>query len=1055
MSSIIHKLHQKIHTPSPGSSQVSDEEARRLRQREEAKQKEEQHEKHKRELEQKEQQLKQNFAQAIKNDPAAGRYGHIEHSGKDRTKDVEGRERTPLEHITEDSIGDTVLFRARIHSTRRLGSKLAFVVFRHRLQTVQGIVRIGTGTSTEHIAQESSSTPSLHSQYSSAQASHVLDSPDSRDATVSVDRAINVSTHDHSADLPTDLNNLHLGPPITDVTASQPMTATSSADSSISTAVSTAPSSINASSSVTGPNADGHSPKNLLEPISTDTNELPPVSETMVRWVEKLPRETIVLVEGKVKKPEVQGGVKSAEVHQAEIEIYKIFVLSEVTSTLPFGAAQADHVDLDDQNEPHQTVPFGYQLQHRAVSLRTADAHAIFRVTAAVTRAARGFLDSHDFLEIHSAKLQQGATESGASVFKVEYFGREAFLAQSPQLAKEMCIGADLERVYEIGPVFRAENSNTHRHLTEYTGVDLEMAIDSSYHEAMHMIDNMLKHIFRTVQKECAKEIDVVRKKHPSEDLVFPDETVVLTFKQGVQLLMDSGWDEDPPDMDDLSTRAEVRLGALVKEKYNTDYYILDKFPVAARPFYTMPDADNPEITNSFDVFVRGEEIISGGQRIHSAAVMKERLKKAHIAESSMSDYLEAFQAAMPPHAGGGIGLERLVMLFLKLGNIRHATLFPRDPHSFPAPPKSQLKEMAEVAEAALPVPTKVAGSENDQNVLSKDEMKKEKHPKLEDLIAKYGDSTSTAWTDEGYEIWREERHGYAIGFTDSKGHAITWGSPLCPQSALPDVIRDYTDWLKHHRRLKPIWLNCNEGTEQILTNGLHWHALAVTNEQRVSPQGRPKNHQANDDDSDDGRAIEKKVHQAQNKGVTVELIEREIKADLRKEIEDGIARWQENRKSSKQIHTTSIRPFTDAEHRTYLIARNAEGHVVGFTVLHHLAAENGLQIKWSLMFPGAPNGTSELLLTEAMKVMSGAGVKTATFGAGAADHLEAVNSISKFQAKILSGVYSRVSKSFGLSRKTGFREKFGAEEEKLYICYPSHGLGMSGIQAIMGAFKH
>lgn len=294
------------------------------------------------------------------------------------------------------------------------------------------------------------------------------------------------------------------------------------------------------------------------------------------------------------------------------------------------------------------------------------------------------------------------------------------------------------------------------------------------FFSSTELIRSHSKHIFRTAFKENRHEIDVIKRKHPSQDLVFPDETIVLTFKEGVQMLIESGWTEDgvpvDEDMGDLSTRGEVELGRLVKEKFNTDYYILDKFPAAVRPFYTMADPDDPKYSNSFDIFVRGEEILSGGQRLHSAKAIKARLKAAHIPESSMPDYIEAFEAGMPPHAGGGIGLERLVMLFAKLGNIRLSAFAPRDPKSFPPLSEKDVLEAAAAAQDALPVPTRIAGWKEGDNIQSKDTMRQEGHPKLEDLISRFGDSTNTAYSDPGYEIWREAESGYAIGFVESKG---------------------------------------------------------------------------------------------------------------------------------------------------------------------------------------------------------------------------------------------------------------------------------------------
>lgn len=254
----------------------------------------------------------------------------------------------------------------------------------------------------------------------------------------------------------------------------------------------------------------------------------------------------------------------------------------------------------------------------------------------------------------------------------------KAFLAQSPQLAKQMCIAGDMEKVYEIGPVFRAEDSNTHRHMTEFTGLDLEMAFEEHYHEVMETIDGMLKAVFKGLKEKYAKEIGLVQLQYPHDEFTWLDETLVLKYAEATKLLRDSG--VEIADDEDMNTEKEKLLGKIVKEKYNTDYYIVDKFPLAIRPFYTMPDAANPQWSNSYDFFMRGEEILSGAQRVHEAPVLEERMKEVGIDPAEMQGYLDAFRLCAPPHAGGGIGLERVVMLFLKLGNIRRASLFPRDP---------------------------------------------------------------------------------------------------------------------------------------------------------------------------------------------------------------------------------------------------------------------------------------------------------------------------------------------------------------------------------------
>jgi len=266
-------------------------------------------------------------------------------------------------------------------------------------------------------------------------------------------------------------------------------------------------------------------------------------------------------------------------------------------------------------------------------------------------------------------------------VFKVSYFKGNAFLAQSPQLAKQMAIAADFERVYEIGPVFRAEDSNTHRHLTEFMGLDLEMTIEEHYHEVMELLDGLFLSIFRGLREKYQSDIEIVGKQFPADEFKWregPEGTLKLTFRQAIDILVDDGVPRES--LDDINTENEKRLGRLVKAKYDTDYFIIDKFPMELRPFYTMPDPEDPTLSNSYDFFMRGEEILSGAQRIHDPALLAEKMRSKGVDPDSMKGYLDAFRMGCAPHGGGGIGLERVLMLFLKLNNIRRASMFPRDP---------------------------------------------------------------------------------------------------------------------------------------------------------------------------------------------------------------------------------------------------------------------------------------------------------------------------------------------------------------------------------------
>lgn len=406
------------------------------------------------------------------------------------------------------------------------------------------------------------------------------------------------------------------------------------------------------------------------------------VSKQMAKWAGGLAMESIVLVEGTVKKaPEI---IKSATVGNVEIHISQIHLISGIEGILPFSVEDASRPELEaEESEEAQfkRVLLDTRLNNRVVDLRTTTNQAVFKLQHAIGNFFRDYLDGQGFTEIHSPKLQGAATESGASVFKVSYFKGNAYLAQSPQLAKQMAIAADFERVYEIGPVFRAEDSNTHRHMTEFIGLDLEMTIEEHYHEVLELLDGLFLHMFRSLRQKYSKEIETVRKQFPADEFKWregPEGTLKLSFKEAVDLLVEDGVPREA--LDDIDTPSEKRLGRIVREKYETDYFIIDKFPMGLRPFYTMPDPEDPTLSNSYDFFMRGEEILSGAQRVHDATMLAENMRAKGIDPATMSFYLDAFRMGCPPHGGGGIGLERVLMLFLKLNNIRRASLFPRDP---------------------------------------------------------------------------------------------------------------------------------------------------------------------------------------------------------------------------------------------------------------------------------------------------------------------------------------------------------------------------------------
>ncbi|EST07854.1 OB-fold nucleic acid binding domain, AA-tRNA synthetase-type [Kalmanozyma brasiliensis GHG001] len=787
----------------------------------------------------------------------------------------------------------------------------------------------------------------------------------------------------------------------------------------------------------------------------------------MVRWAKRLPLESIVMVRGKLQKP--REPITGATTQQAEIKVYELFLVAPPKETLPFNVYDADLVlkksDDEASHSGHGTDSDGeggpvrdenhsiersegpvitqrVRLTNRIIDLRTPTAQAIFRINAAICTAFRSHLDKSKFMEIHTPKLQGGASESGSSVFMLDYFGRPACLAQSPQLFKQMCIAADMKRVYEIGPVFRAENSNTPRHLTEYTGLDIEMEI-VHYYDAIRVIDGMLKSIFVALRDNFKAERELIKRHFPHEDLTYPEDTLILPFAQGVRLLVESGYVEEdgsiPKEDEDLSTRAEIRLGGVIKEKYNTDYYILDKFPTSVRPFYAMEDKENPKVTNSFDIFIRGQEICTGGQRIHDIEELERKMQRLSISPKGMQEYLEGFRLGAPPHAGCGIGLERLVMLYLNLGDVRLGSLFHRDPRSLPLQKRDD-DELRHPEASTNPPPWK-----HPRLALKADgESELRDMQPLEKLIANYGDASNTAWLDERYKVWRHADTGAAVGYSPFKGYAMIIGDPLCDKTQMTQVVSAFLQFIKKEAKLKPIWMMVCEEVEEILGGRLNWCTLSVSAEERVDdPAKNPARH-----DPD----IQKKVRHARKEGVKIEdyKLSETVPDEVVKETDERIQDWRNNRKG-EQVHMTDVHPWRDMEHRVYYIARDGSGKVCAMVVLHQLSPAHGWHIKWALDFPGAPNGTIEHVILHALE--NNAGSKM-TFGASATSTLVSKHGLSKVTTKWLTKAYGSIAEHNKLTNKGEFRQKLGAVEDRVYVCYPRHGLSPAGVQAIIGFFK-
>lgn len=403
------------------------------------------------------------------------------------------------------------------------------------------------------------------------------------------------------------------------------------------------------------------------------------VSKQMIKFISAVPKESIVDVCGRIVRAAVP--VESCSQHDVELVVERFHVFSSACEVLPFQLEDACKPEPvgDEPGADAVRVGLDTRLNNRIIDLRIPSNQAIFAVQSAVCELARTFFLSHGFVEIHTPKIISAASEGGSNVFCVSYFKTQAYLAQSPQLYKQMAICSDFGRVFEIGPVFRAENSFTHRHMTEFVGIDLEMAFNEHYHEVMDLIGDMFVQLFDGLKTRFAREIAAVRQQYPSDEFLYLPKTLVLRYSEAIEMLRAAGHPE-LGDHDDISTEQEKLLGRLVRERYATDFYALDKFPLAVRPFYTMPDPALPGYANAYDFFMRGEEILSGAQRVHDYAMLVERATEHKIDLATIQAYLDTFKYGAPAHAGGGIGLERIVLLYFALGNIRRSSMFPRDP---------------------------------------------------------------------------------------------------------------------------------------------------------------------------------------------------------------------------------------------------------------------------------------------------------------------------------------------------------------------------------------
>ncbi|MGN0324045.1 MAG: aspartate--tRNA(Asn) ligase [Oliverpabstia sp.] len=347
--------------------------------------------------------------------------------------------------------------------------------------------------------------------------------------------------------------------------------------------------------------------------------------------------------------------------HGKEVRLENIEHLSSANGPLPLAI---DKWKLNTSLEA--------KLDRRSLSLRNVRERAKFRIQEALVRGFRDFLYSQGFTEIHTPKIGAKSAEGGANMFKLSYFHRPAVLQQSPQLYKQMMVGV-FDRVFETGPVFRAEKHNTRRHLNEYTSLDFEMGYIKSFMDICEMETGFLQYTMKLLEQEYAKELKLLNITLPNVEKI-----PYVRFDEAKRLVSEK-YNRKIRNPFDLEPEEEELIGRYFKEEYDADFVFVTHYPSKKRPFYAMDDPEDERYTLSFDLLYKGLEITTGGQRIHDYEELLKKIEKKGMTPEGLEQYLDAFKFGMPPHGGLGIGLERLTMQLLGEDNVREACLFPRD----------------------------------------------------------------------------------------------------------------------------------------------------------------------------------------------------------------------------------------------------------------------------------------------------------------------------------------------------------------------------------------
>jgi nondiscriminating aspartyl-tRNA synthetase len=346
---------------------------------------------------------------------------------------------------------------------------------------------------------------------------------------------------------------------------------------------------------------------------------------------------------------------------KVEVRMTNLRVLSEPARVLPIAI-----------NKQKMNTSLEAKLALRPIALRNLRERAKFKIQEGVVRGFREFLHSQGFTEIHTPKIVARGAEGGSNVFKLDYFNKKAELGQSPQFYKQTMVGI-YDRVYETAPVFRAEKHNTTRHLNEYVSLDFEMGYIDGFEDIMAMETGFLQYTMRLLEKEYKKELDLLEVTLPKTDRI-----PMVRFDRAKELVSEK-YHRKIKNPYDLEPEEEILIGRYFKEEHDSDFVFVTHYPTKKRPFYAMDDPTDPRFTLSFDLLLKGLEVTTGGQRIHSYEEILKKMEQRNMDPSDIESYLMIFKYGMPPHGGLGIGLERLTMRLLEEQNVRETSLFPRD----------------------------------------------------------------------------------------------------------------------------------------------------------------------------------------------------------------------------------------------------------------------------------------------------------------------------------------------------------------------------------------